>query len=127
MKFIKLLRTFFLRNTSSGCFWYDSETYDMAGSRTIALEGNCPPTPKLILTLTPTLTEEKYSSGAIVWLPSNSKANPKLDPNHNPNWGQISSGGNYPDIDTVWGAIVRTPIYLFIYLFSLYIKLTKYI
>ena len=91
--------------------------YDMAGSRTIAPKGNCTPTPKLTLPLTPTLTEEKYSSGAIVWLPSNSKANPKLDPNPNPNWGQISSGGNYPDIDMVWGAIVRTPIYLFIHLF----------
>ena len=87
----------------------------MAGSRTIAPKGNCPPTPKLTLPLTPTLTEEKYSSGAIVWLPSNSKANPKLDPNPNPNRAQISSGGNYPDIDMVSGAIVWTPIYLFIY------------
>ena len=29
VKFAKFLRTHFLRNTSSGCFWYDSETYNM--------------------------------------------------------------------------------------------------
>ena len=29
VKFAKLLRIPFLRNTSVGCFWYDSETYDM--------------------------------------------------------------------------------------------------
>ena len=29
VKFAKFLRTHFLRNTSGGCFWYDSETYNM--------------------------------------------------------------------------------------------------
>ena len=29
VKFAKFLRTHFLRNISSGCFWYDSETYNM--------------------------------------------------------------------------------------------------
>ena len=46
-------------------------------------------------------------------LPPNPKTNPNLDPN--PNRGEIFLGGNYPDIDMVSGAIVWTPIYLFIY------------
>ena len=42
------------------------------GSGTIAPEENCPPTPKLTLTLTETatLTGGQFSSGAIVRIPS---------------------------------------------------------
>ena len=36
-------------------------------------------------------------SGAIVKLPPNPETNPDLDPNSNPNRGQFSSWGNYPD------------------------------
>ena len=45
------------------------------------------------------LTGWQFSSGAIVWLPPNPKTNPHLDPNSNPNWGQIFLGGNC--LDTV--------------------------
>ena len=55
------------------------------GSRAIALEENCPPTPKLTLSQTLTL----FSSGAIVWLLPNPKTNPDLDPNPNPYRGAI--------------------------------------
>ena len=63
------------------------------GSRTIAPEENCPPTPKLTLSQTLTLTEGQSSSVAIVWLSPNPKTNPHLDPNPNPNRGAIFLGG----------------------------------
>ena len=69
------------------------------GSRTIASEENSPPTPKLILSQTPTLTGGQPFSGELVWLLPNSETNSHLDPSPNPNWGQFSSGGNYPDTD----------------------------
>ena len=59
----------------------------MPGSSTIASEENCPPTPKLTLTQTLTLTGGLFSSGEIVWLLPNPTANPNLDPNPNPNRG----------------------------------------
>ena len=55
--------------------------YIATGSRTIASEENCPPNSKLTLTL----TEGHFFSDAIVWLPSNPKTNPDLDPNPNSN------------------------------------------
>ena len=58
-----------------------------------------PSTPKLILSQTLTLNGGHVFSGAIVWLPSNPKTNPDLDPNPNPNQGQFSSGGNCPDTE----------------------------
>ena len=69
------------------------------GSRTIALEENCPATPKLTLTQTPTVTREQFTSGAIVWLSPNPKTNPNLDRYPNPNWGT-----KFP-----WRVIVRIP------------------
>ena len=48
-----------------------------------------PSTPKLILSQTLTLNGGHVFSGAIVWLPSNPKTNPDLDPNPNPNQGEI--------------------------------------
>ena len=58
------------------------------GSRSIAPEENCPPTPKLTLSQTQTLTGGgQFSLGAFFWLPSNPKSNPDLDPNPNPNRG----------------------------------------
>ena len=54
------------------------------GSRTIATKENCPPTPKLTLGQTLTLTGDQFSLGAIVWLPPNPKTNPNLDPNPQP-------------------------------------------
>ena len=67
------------------------------GSRTIGPDENCPPTPKLTLTQTLTLTRGQFPLAAIVWLPPNPKINPNLDPNPNPNRGQFSLGGNCPD------------------------------
>ena len=66
---------------------------DIQGSRTIAPKENCPPTPKLTLSQTLTLTEGQSSSVAIVWLSPNPKTNPHLDPNPNPNRGAIFLGG----------------------------------
>ena len=59
------------------------------GSRTIVPDENCPPTPKLTLSQTLTLTGGQFFSGAIVSLPPNPKTNPDLDPNPNPNRGAI--------------------------------------
>ena len=64
------------------------------GSRTIALEENCPPTPKLTSPQTLTLTEGLFSLGAIVWLILNPKTNPNLDPKSNPN--RSRGGGGFP-------------------------------
>ena len=58
------------------------------GSSTIA-----PPTPKLTLTQTVTLTRGQFSSGAIVWLPPNPNTSPNLDSNPNPKRGAIYLGG----------------------------------
>ena len=44
----------------------DSKELFGYGSRTIALEEDCPPPPTLKLTLNLTLTRGKFSSGAIV-------------------------------------------------------------
>ena len=68
------------------------------GSRTIAPKENCrppsPPTTRLTLSQTLTLTKGQFSSGAIAWLPPNPKTNPNLDPNPNPNrGGAIFLGG----------------------------------
>ena len=63
------------------------------GSRAIASEENCPPTPKLTLSQTLTLTEGQFSLGAIVWFPPNPKINPDLDPNPKPNRRLIFLGG----------------------------------
>ena len=71
------------------------------GSRIIVPDENCPPTPKLTLSQTLTLTGGQFFSGAIVSLPSNPKTNPDLEPNPNRN-----RGGNFSR-----GAIVRIPSY----------------
>ena len=55
--------------------------------------GKLPPTPKLTLTQSLTLTRGQFSFGAIVWLPPNPKTNPNLDRNPNPNRGTILFGG----------------------------------
>ena len=52
-----------------------------------------PPTPKLTLSQTLTLTGGQFSLGAVVWLRTNPKTNPDLDPNPNPNRGAIFLGG----------------------------------
>ena len=58
--------------------------------RKVAPEESCSfPTLKLTLTQPLTLTGGQFSSGTIVWLSSNPKANPNLDPNPNPNLGTI--------------------------------------
>ena len=57
-----------------------------------------PPTPKLIITQTLTLTGWQFSSATSVWLPPNSKVNPALDPNPNPYEGD-EGGGNLPPGD----------------------------
>ena len=62
-------------------------------SRTITPKENCPPTPKLTLSQTLTLTGGQFSLGAIVWLPPNPKTNPDLDSNPNSNRGAIYLGG----------------------------------
>ena len=63
------------------------------GSMTIAPDESCPPTAKLNLNQTLTLTREQFSLGAIFWLPPNPKTNPDLDPNPTLTGGQFSSGG----------------------------------
>ena len=63
------------------------------GSRTIAPEENCPPTPKLTLIQTITLTGGHFSSYETVWLPPNSKTNPNLDPSPNANRKAVFLGG----------------------------------
>ena len=55
--------------------------------------GKLPPTAKLTLSQTLTLTGGWFLSGAIVWLSSNPKSNPDLDPNLNANGGAIFLGG----------------------------------
>ena len=50
---------------------------------------NCPPTAKLTLSQTLTLAGGQFSSEAMVWLLPNTKTNPDLDPNLNPNRGAI--------------------------------------
>ena len=59
------------------------------GSTAIAPEENCLPIPKLTLSQTLTLTVGKNFSDAIVCSPPNTKTNPDLDPNANPNQGAI--------------------------------------
>ena len=44
------------------------KSYLQEGSRAIAAEENCPPTPKLTLTQTLNLTRGQFYLGAIVWL-----------------------------------------------------------
>ena len=56
-------------------------------------QGKLPPTPKLTLSQTLTLTGGQFFSRAIVWLPPNPKTNPDLEPNPNPNQGAIFLGG----------------------------------
>ena len=53
-----------------------------------------PPTPKLTLTQSLTLTGGQFSSGAIVWLHPNPKTNPNLDPNPNPKRGAFNNALN---------------------------------
>ena len=60
------------------------------GSRTISPEENFPPTPKVTLIQTLTLTGEQFSTGAIVWLPPYPISNPNFDPNPNPNRGKFT-------------------------------------
>ena len=69
---------------------------------TIAPKENCPPTAKLTLRQTLTLTAGQFSSGAIAWLSPHPKTNLDLDPKPNPNRvgggvGAIFLGGNCPD------------------------------
>ena len=71
--------------------------HHLNGSKTIASEENCHPTPKLTLTQVLTLTGGLFSSRAVVWLTPKPKTNPNLDPNPNPNQGAIFHGGNCPD------------------------------
>ena len=64
---------------------------------TIAPKENCPPTAKLTLRQTLTLTGGQFSSGAVAWLSPHPKTNLDLDLKPNPNrvgggWGQFSSG-----------------------------------
>ena len=64
--------------------------------------GNCPwgklpPTPKLTLSQTLTLTGGQFSLEKVVRLFPNPKTNPDLDPNPNPNRWAIFLGGNCPD------------------------------
>ena len=54
--------------------------------------GKLPPTPKLTLTETLTLTMVLFSSRAIFWLPPKLKTNPNLDPNRYPNRGVVFLG-----------------------------------
>ena len=64
----------------------------LCSSRTISPEENCPPTPKLTLTQSLTLTEGQCFSGEIVCLPPN----PKTKPNRKTptlTEGQFSSRG----------------------------------
>ena len=61
---------------------------------TIAPKENCPPTAKLTLRQTLTLTGGQFSSGAIVWLSPHPKTNLDLDPKPNPN--RVGGGGNFP-------------------------------
>ena len=78
------------------------------GSRTIAPPlptPNCPrgnlpplpPTPKLTLTQTLTLTRGQFSTMAIVWLPPTLKLTLTLTQTPIPNRGAIFLGGNCPD------------------------------
>ena len=52
----------------------------------IAPEEKCPPTPKLTLSQTLTLTRGQFFLGTIVWLPPNPKTTPDLHQNSNFNW-----------------------------------------
>ena len=54
------------------------QTYKNNGSRTIAPEENCHPTPKLTLTQPLALTRSQIFSGPIFWLPPNPKTNSNL-------------------------------------------------
>ena len=67
------------------------------GSRTIVPEENCPPTPKLTLTKSLTLTRGQFFSRTIIWFPPNPKTNPNFDQNPTLTGWQFSSGGNCPD------------------------------
>ena len=55
--------------------------------------GKLPPTPKLTLSQTLTLTRGQFSLGAIVWLSPNPKTNPDLDPIPNLNRWAVFLGG----------------------------------
>ena len=55
-------------------------------------EENCPPTPTLTLTQTLNITKGQYFPGGIAWFSPNSKTNPNLDRNTNPNRGAIFLG-----------------------------------
>ena len=66
--------------------------------RTIAPEKNCLPIPKLTLSQTLTLTGGgNFSRGQLSGCPPNPQTKPHLDPNPDPNRGQLSPGGNCPD------------------------------
>ena len=56
-----------------------------------------PPTQKLTLIQTQTLTGGPFSSGTIVWLTPNPKTNPNFNLNSILTGGQFYSGGNCPD------------------------------
>ena len=56
-----------------------------------------PPTPKLTLTQTLTLTRGQFSTMAIVWLPPTLKLTLTLTQTPIPNRGAIFLGGNCPD------------------------------
>ena len=67
------------------------------GATAIATEENCPPTRKLTLTQTLTLTRGQLFPGAIVWLPPTLKLILTLTETPALTEGQFSSGGNCMD------------------------------
>ena len=70
---------------------------DFYGSRTIGPRENCPPTPKLTLTQTLSLTRQQFSSGAIAWLPPQTlKLILTLAKTPTLTQGHFSSGSNCP-------------------------------
>ena len=73
------------------------KSYLQEGSRAIAAEENCPPTPKLTLTQTLTLTRGQFYLGAIVWLSPTLKLTLTLTQTPTLTGGQFYSGGNCPD------------------------------
>ena len=101
---VRCLKQRKIKEAKNVCFDLKKKTYQRwkthysnefcrKSSRTIAPEENCPPTPKLTLIQTLTLTGGHFSSYETVWLPPNPKTNPNLDPSPNANRRAIFVGG----------------------------------